>query len=110
MTDVDLSELVIELLAEARQAHSGRAARTVRGQSEHRLRLTVIGLRAGAELSDHESPGEATLQVLSGHGRMTCADGDWVGSAGALVDIPPVRHGLKAEEDSVVMLTVALST
>ncbi|GAA2371024.1 cupin [Gordonia cholesterolivorans] len=109
MSAVSLPEVVEELLAEAREAHSGRAGRTVRGHSDHRLRHTVIALRAGAELSDHESPGEATLQVLHGRVRLTCEDGDWEGSAGALTDIPPTRHGLIADDDSAILLTVALS-
>ncbi|EGD55139.1 cupin [Gordonia neofelifaecis] len=108
MSSVSLPEVVEELLAEAREASSGRAGRTVRGHSDHRLRQTVIALRAGAELSDHESPGEATLQVLAGRVRLTCEAGDWEGSAGALTDIPLVRHGLLADDDSAVLLTVAL--
>ncbi|ALG85639.1 hypothetical protein [Gordonia phthalatica] len=109
MTDVNLTELTAELLDEARAAKSGRAAQTVRGHTEHRLRHTVIALTGGSELADHESPGEATLQVLSGSVRITAPDGEWSGAAGALVDIPPVRHGLIADEDSAVLLTVALS-
>lgn len=109
MTDVNLPALVEELLGEARNAGSGRAARTVRGHSDHRLRHTVIALRAGSELSDHESPGEATLQVLAGSVRLTSPDGAWSGGPGALTDIPPVRHGLVADEDAAVLLTVALS-
>ncbi|MGB3697093.1 MAG: cupin domain-containing protein [Gordonia sp. (in: high G+C Gram-positive bacteria)] len=109
MTAVSLPDLAAELLAEARAAHSGRASRTVRGHRDHRLRHTLIALRGGSELSDHESPGEATLQVLSGRVRLTGADGEWAGTTGALIDIPPVRHGLIADEDSTVLLTVALS-
>ncbi|MBM7369314.1 cupin [Gordonia hydrophobica] len=109
MTDVQLPALVDELLAEARAAGSGRAARTVRGHTDHRLRQTVIALCGGSELSDHESPGEATLQVLAGTVRLTAPDGDWSGGPGSLTDIPPVRHGLVADTDAAVLLTVALS-
>lgn len=109
MTDVNLTELTAELLEAARSAPSGRAARTVRGNTGHRLRHTVIALTGGSELADHESPGEATLQVLSGAVRLTASDGDWSGTAGSLVDIPLVRHGLIADEDSTILLTVALS-
>ena len=106
-----LSTLVPELLDEARAHSSGRAARTVRGHTEHRLRHTVIALTAGSVLADHESPDEATLLVLAGRVRLTDATGGgdgWTGSAGDLTDIPPVRHGLTAEEDSAVLLTVRL--
>ncbi|MCF8586998.1 cupin domain-containing protein [Gordonia liuliyuniae] len=108
MSSVSLPAVVDELMSEAREASSGRSARTVRGHAEHTLRHTVIALAAGNGLSDHESPGEATLQVLRGTVRLTTADGEWHGTAGDLIDIPNVRHGLMADEDSAVMLTVAL--
>mgnify|MGYP002652934738 CR=1 FL=1 len=71
----------------------------------------VIALVAGAALSDHDSPTEATLQVLRGHVVLTSADGDpagrWEGATGDLVTIPSTRHGLTAQEDSAILLTVA---
>lgn len=108
MTTVNLNTLADELLAHAAQARSGRASETVRGHGD-RLRETVIALLAGQALHDHESPGEATLQVLRGEVRLTVPDG---GSqaliTGDRTDIPPVRHGLSADTDAVVLLTVAL--
>lgn len=105
-----LTETVEELLAQARTAHSGRASRTLRGAAGHRLRHTVIALQAGATLSDHESPGEATLQVLSGTVRLTTDTAEQRCDVGDLVDIPPVRHGLTADDDAAVLLTVALTS
>ncbi|MGO3326378.1 cupin domain-containing protein [Gordonia sp. (in: high G+C Gram-positive bacteria)] len=110
MNSVSLPTVVDELLSEARTARSGRAARTIRGHVEHNLRHTVIALAAGKGLADHESPGEATLQVLRGTVRLTAPDGEWRGTAGDLVDIPNVRHGLTADEDAAVLLTVALGS
>ena len=55
------------------------------------------------------APGEATLQVLQGHVRLTAGDDAWDGKAGDYVAIPPERHALHAVEDSVVMLTVLKS-
>ncbi|WP_235536143.1 hypothetical protein [Nocardioides sp. Root190] len=68
----------------------------------------MIALRAGSDLDEHESPGEATLQVL--HGRVTLIAGDnrWNGSPGDLMTIPESRHALEAVDDSVVLLTVAM--
>ncbi|WP_420042072.1 cupin domain-containing protein [Gordonia sp. MP11Mi] len=108
MSSVSLPAVVDELLSEAREASSGRSSRTVRGHAEHSLRHTVIALAAGYELSDHDSPGEATIQVLRGTVRLTTADGEWRGTTGDLVDIPNVRHGLTADGDAAVLLTVAL--
>ncbi len=71
----------------------------------------MIALVAGAALSDHDSPTEATVQVLRGRVVLTEADGDqggrWEGAQGDLVTIPSKRHGLTAEEDSAILLTVA---
>jgi quercetin dioxygenase-like cupin family protein len=101
-----LNTLTDELLAQARAATSGRAAHTVHGGHDHTLRLTVIALAAGHGLADHESPGEATLQVLRGRVRLTAAAGEGVVGPGDLIVVPDMRHALDALEDSAVLLTV----
>lgn len=106
MQSISLTSLAAEKLAEAKQSHSGRAAHTIHGGHTHELRQTVLALLADHDLSEHDSPGEATLQILQGHVRLTTADAAWEGKAGDYVVIPRVRHGLHAVEDSVVMLTV----
>jgi hypothetical protein len=50
----------------AAAAPGGRSAATVYGGHEHALRQTVLALTAGSSLDEHESPGEATVQVLRG--------------------------------------------
>lgn len=107
-TAISLAALVDRHLEKARSVSSGRSSDTVYGGAEHSLRQTVVALTAGAKLNDHESPGEATLQVLSGHVTVTGGpSGDIDGHYGDLIVIPPVRHGLLAVTDSVVLLTVA---
>lgn len=106
MQKMSLEALGREQLEEARRG-AGRAASTVFGGHEQVLRQTVIGLIAGAEMKEHESPGAATLHVLSGRVRLTAGDDSWEGRTGDLIVIPPARHGLSALEDSVVLLTVA---
>src|ERR1019366_116382 len=56
-----------EQLAHAKDESSGRSSSTVFGGHEQVLRHTVIALREGASLTEHNSPGEATIIVLSGH-------------------------------------------
>jgi quercetin dioxygenase-like cupin family protein len=107
MKPISLTALVDEHLTTAREATSGRSARTVHGGHQHSLRQTLLALAAGQGLGDHESPGEATLQVLHGHVRLATGNDTWEGTAGDYIVIPPERHNLTAIDDSAVLLTVA---
>ncbi|OBH02401.1 MULTISPECIES: cupin domain-containing protein [unclassified Mycobacterium] len=109
MESISLTALAAEKLAEAGKSHSGRAAHTIHGGHTHELRQTVLALLADHDLSEHDSSGEATLQVLQGHVRLTTGGDAWDGKAGDYVAIPAQRHALHAVEDSVVMLTVLKS-
>jgi quercetin dioxygenase-like cupin family protein len=106
MESISLTAVVDEQLDAARKAHSGRAAHTVHGGHDHSLRQTVIALAAGHELGEHTSPGEATLQVLRGHVRLSVGEDSVDGSAGDYLVIPRQRHALLAVDDSAVLLTV----
>ena len=103
-----LTALADEHLAVARTSASGRSAHTVHGGHEHALRQTLIALTAGSGLAEHNSPGEATLQVLCGRVRLTAAGDSVEAEAGGFLVIPPQRHSLDAIDDSAVLLTVAL--
>ena len=102
-----LPEVSTALLDEARGHSARRAARTLYGGTGHALRQTAIALLAGSTLSDHENPGEATLQVLVGQVRLSWSDGAVDLDAGGHVVIPQERHGLLALTDAVVLLTAA---
>ena len=102
-----LSALAEEQLQAARAASSGRAAVTVFGGQQHDLRQTLVALAEGRALGEHDSPGEATLQVLQGRVRLQAGDDAWEGGAGDYLHIPPQRHDLQAVTDAVVLLTVA---
>ena len=102
-----LPEVSATLLDEAAAGTVHRAARTLYGGTGHALRQTAIALLSGSSLSDHENPGEATLQVLVGRVRLSWA-GDAVDlDAGGHVVVPQERHGLLALTDTVVLLTAA---
>jgi quercetin dioxygenase-like cupin family protein len=107
MESTSLTRLAEEQLALARSSSSGRAAVTVYGGREHDMRQTLIAIVEGHALGQHDSPSEASLQVLSGEVRISAGEESWSGAAGDYLVIPPVRHDLQAVGDAVVLLTVA---
>jgi quercetin dioxygenase-like cupin family protein len=107
MEKISLTALARQHLESARLASSGRSAHTVYGGHEHSLRQTLMAMTAGSTMDDHESPGEATLQVLHGRIRVTNDQSGWDGSPGDHIVLPRSRHSLHALEDAVVLLTVA---
>lgn len=107
MDAVSLPTLADDHLRRAREGSAGRSAHTLQGGHDAHLRQTVIALLAGQVLEEHESPGEATLQVLRGRVRLRAGEESEELAAGQLAVIPPTRHALEADDDSVVLLTVA---
>ena len=107
MQKMSLTALAREQEERAVSSTSGRSARTVWGGHEHVLRQTLIALTAGSSMSEHENPGEATLQVISGRVRLVSGDNHWEARQGDLLFVPPARHSLVAVGDVVVLLTVA---
>ncbi|MDR3080128.1 MAG: cupin domain-containing protein [Streptomyces sp.] len=107
MQKFSLDARVREHMEQAATAPTGRSAETLYGGHEHILRQTLIALRAGASLAEHESPGEATLLVLRGRVRLRSGDDEWEGMAGDLLLVPPARHSLEVIEDAAALLTVA---
>ena len=106
MQKTSLTALSRHELERALSAPSGRSARTVFGGHEHQLRQTLIALRAGNSMGEHDNPGEATLQVLIGRVVLRVDEVTWNGSPGDLIIIPDERHTGDAIEDSAILLTV----
>jgi quercetin dioxygenase-like cupin family protein len=104
---VDLQQLSVDLLDRAAGARVRRAASTLPHTGEG-LRQTVIALLGGAELAEHESPGPASLLVLRGRVRLIAGDDTVELATHDLGPIPDRRHSLHADEDSVVLLSVAV--
>lgn len=106
MDVLDLQEVARGLAARAAASSSGRAAQNLHVGAGQALRQTLVALTAGSSLSEHENPGEATLQVLRGHVRVVAPGGSTEGRTGELLAVPQERHSLDALEDATVLLTV----
>lgn len=107
MEKSSLTALARELMVSAKTKNSGRSARTVYGGHERILRQTVVALTAGSSLDEHDNPGEATVQVLSGRIVLKTGGVEWEGSPGDHLVVPLARHSVDALEDSAFLLTVA---
>ena len=105
MKKYSLDAIGREQLERAKEASSGRSASAVVGGHEQVLRQTVIALSEGSSLTEHNSPGEATIIVLHGHVLLSAGSNSWEGRRGDLLVVPPERHSLEAHTDSVVVLT-----
>jgi quercetin dioxygenase-like cupin family protein len=108
MDKLSLEAKARELAHNAAESSSGRAADTVFGGHEKRLRQTVISLREGAELAEHQSPGEATLVVISGRLRVVAGETMWQGREWDFLVVPNAPHSVEAETDTTFLLTVAM--
>ena len=106
MEKTSLTTLAREMLSEAREASSGRAAHHLHGGRGHRLQQMMIALAAGQDLKEHENPGEATLQGLEGRVELSAGEDSIFLAAGEHAVIPQQRHCLHAREDSVVLLSL----
>lgn len=104
---VDVMTHAARLLDQARADARGKASMpVVRGPLQ---RAVLVALAAGGELGEHGSPPAATLHTLIGEVLLHAAGPDapsWLVPAGSLVPIPAERHGVRADIDSVFLLTV----
>lgn len=97
-----LDRIADDLLESARAEESGRAARLL--VHDGPLRQTLMALRAGAGLAEHNSPPAASMQVLRGRVRVTAQEHDEL-AEGEIAALTHHRHGVQAQEDSVFLLS-----
>ena len=102
---VDLLAEGERLLARAKESGRGRAVRSVVRQPGQNV--IVLGLPAGGGLPDHDAPGPASLICLEGEVVLSSGGRSWTVPAGSARAIPQARHDLRADVDSICVLTVS---
>ena len=102
----NLAAIAADLLERAAVAPAGRAALTLVAGAGAPLKQTMLALRSGEQLAEHDAPGAATLQVVRGRLRLSTDAGCWELAQGDHIQIPPTRHRLESL-DAAVLLTVA---
>lgn len=102
----DLMAAATELLEQAHEMRSGRAARTLTPGAGAPLKQTLLALVAGRELGEHRTPGPATLVLLRGSATIG-AEGEMLKlREGQWAAVPTGPHDLRADTDVVALLTV----
>jgi quercetin dioxygenase-like cupin family protein len=97
-----------DLQQQAARMASGRAAWTLTPGAHAPLKQTLVALRAGIELSEHEMRNPATIVVLRGRVALRTEQGAVEVHAGQWAEVTDSRHTLGVVDDAVMLVTVAL--
>jgi quercetin dioxygenase-like cupin family protein len=82
-----------------------RTAKTL--AKEPHLRVTLVALKSGARLDEHEAEGAITIHTLSGRLRVSVPGESMDCASGALLVLERgVPHAVEALEESAFLLTV----
>jgi quercetin dioxygenase-like cupin family protein len=97
---------LIELTADATMPSPAEGRRMETLAKTEAFELKRISLAKGGEVPEHHAPGPITVQCLVGRVNFTVEGQPNDLAAGKLIHLAPrVPHALKAEEDSVVLVT-----
>jgi quercetin dioxygenase-like cupin family protein len=106
VTVLDLSQEVAALRREPAWQQNDRNAKTFVKEADLRVVLTV--LKQGAIVKEHQAPGTAVVEALSGRIRLRIADQAVDLSAGQIVVLEPnLPHDVEALEESAFAITIA---
>ncbi len=101
-----LSEELDALLVRAREARTGRSAKTL--VKEGPMRVTMVALRKAAHITKHDVDGQITVQVLRGRLTSWAEPGAMNLSAGdVLVLNDGVEYAVSARTDSGFLITMS---
>lgn len=101
-----LSDAITTAIDQARKSPNGRHAELL--IHDGTLRQTVIALKQGEVLSEHNCPPAASLYVMRGRVRVTGDEPTEV-ETGQVETLPHQRHAVEARDDSVFLLTTVTS-
>jgi len=105
----DLGSALLDLRAESHQSQHGHRHVTI----FHRKPVTqaLFAFEPGGELADHAAGGLVTIHVLEGCLKVQAAEEVFELTAGRMMVLSPgVRHSVRADEPSAMLLTVHLET
>ena len=84
----------------------GRVSRTL--AREGGVSVVLMAMEAGDTVREHGAPGTTTVQVTRGHVALSADGASYDLRPGqAVMFRPGIRHDVRAEEQSIVLLTIA---
>lgn len=100
---LDLQAAAGELVAKL----PGHGRQTKNLARESWMSIVMMAMESGDALHEHSAPGTVTVQVLSGHAAISAEEHAIDLRPGELVVFQPnICHDIRAEEQSVVLLTI----
>jgi len=95
-------------LEKAKEGKSGRTAKTL--VKDGPLRITLVGLRKGAEMKEHTVEGPASFQCLRGNLRFQLGEEEVELAANSLLVLDGgVPHNVAALRDSTFLITISFT-
>lgn len=69
--------------------------------------VILFSFAAGQELSEHSTPKTAFIQIVSGTGKITLGEDEYIVKSGSWLQMPPsLPHSVVADESLVMVLTM----
>jgi quercetin dioxygenase-like cupin family protein len=103
----DLKSNYSDLTERARTAKAGRTARTL--VKEGPLRITLVALKQGVSLQEHQVAGAVSIQALRGRVALEADGGRADLRAGQLLVLDAdIRHGVTAVTDCAILITMSI--
>ncbi|MFW6174582.1 MAG: cupin domain-containing protein [Chloroflexota bacterium] len=104
----DIKQEVEELQQGLSSVSDDRIAKTL--VKEGLIRVTLIALKAGAAMPEHDAPGPCTVHFMTGTAAFTSGGKSYQAGPGSILAFDTrVAHSVTAETDCSFLLTIAMS-